>query len=142
MLTNLTWEVKDMSATATTGIGITRLGQIAINAKDVERAAGFYQDKLGLKLLFKAPPGLAFFDCGGVRLMLDRAEKPEFDHPSSVLYFSVPDIQAAFGKLKESGVRFEDEPHVIAKMPTHDLWMTFFRDTEGNLLALMSEVAR
>ena len=141
MLTNLDFEVKDMS-TMTTGVGITRLGQIAINAKDVERAAAFYEDKLGLKLLFKAPPGLAFFDCGGVRLMLDRAEKPEFDHPSSVLYFAVPDIQAAYGKMKESGVRFEDEPHLIAKMPTHDLWMTFFRDTEGNFLALMSEVAR
>jgi methylmalonyl-CoA/ethylmalonyl-CoA epimerase len=134
-------EVKGMSATAT-GIGITRLGQIAINAKDVERAAAFYQDKLGLTLLFKAPPALAFFDCGGIRLMLDRAEKPEFDHPSSVLYFAVPDIQAAYGKLKESGVQFEDEPHLIAKMPAHDLWMTFFRDSEGNLLALMSEVAR
>jgi methylmalonyl-CoA/ethylmalonyl-CoA epimerase len=130
-----------MSATAT-GVGITRLGQIAINAKDVERAAAFYQDVLGLKLLFKAPPGLAFFDCGGVWLMLDRAEKPEFDHPSSVLYFAVPDIQAAYGRMKESGVHFEDAPHVIAKMPTHDLWMTFFRDSEGNLLALMSEVER
>ncbi|MFZ0317933.1 MAG: VOC family protein [Candidatus Sulfotelmatobacter sp.] len=129
-----------MNATAA-GIGITRLGQIAINAKDVERAAAFYQDVLGLKLLFKAPPGLAFFDCGGVRLMLDRAEKPEFDHPSSVLYFAVPDIQAAYAKLKENGVRFEDEPHMIAKMPAHDLWMTFFRDSEANLLALMSEVA-
>ncbi|MFZ0758929.1 MAG: VOC family protein [Candidatus Sulfotelmatobacter sp.] len=130
-----------MPSTATT-IGISRVGQIAINAKDVERAAAFYQDVLGLKLLFKAPPGLAFFDCGGVRLMLDRAAKPEFDHPSSVLYFAVPDIQAAYGKLKQSGVRFEDEPHMIAKMPTHDLWMTFFRDSEANLLALMSEVAR
>ncbi len=129
-----------MNATAT-GIGITRLGQIAINAKDVERAAAFYEEKLGLKLLFKAPPGLAFFDCGGVRLMLDRAEKPEFDHPSSVLYFAVPNIQAAYGKLKESGVHFEDEPHMIARMPSHDLWMTFFRDSENNLLALMSEVA-
>jgi methylmalonyl-CoA/ethylmalonyl-CoA epimerase len=142
MLSNLIREVKDMSATATTGVGITRIGQVSINAKDVERAAAFYQDRLGLKLLFKAPPGLAFFDCGGVRLMLDRAEKPEFDHPSSVLYFSVPEIHAAYGKLKESGVHFEDEPHVIAKMPTHDLWMTFFRDSEGNLLALMSEVTR
>ncbi|MGD0566955.1 MAG: VOC family protein [Candidatus Sulfotelmatobacter sp.] len=130
-----------MSTTAT-GIGITRLGQIAINAKDVERAAAFYEDVLGLKLLFKAPPGLAFFDCGGVRLMLDRAEKPEFDHPSSVLYFAVPDIQSAYVKLKDSGVRFEDEPHLIAKMPAHDLWMTFFRDSEENLLALMSEVSR
>ncbi len=130
-----------MSATEP-GIGITRLGQIAINAKDVERAAAFYQDKLGLKLLFKASPGLAFFDCGGVRLMLDHAEKPEFDHLSSVLYFSVPDIQAAHGKLKESGVHFDDEPHMIARMPDHDLWMTFFRDSEGNVLALMSEMSR
>jgi methylmalonyl-CoA/ethylmalonyl-CoA epimerase len=130
-----------MTATAT-GIGITHLGQVAINTQDVDRAVAFYQDKLGLRLLFKAPPGLAFFDCGGVRLMLSRAEKPEFDHPSSVLYFAVPDIRAAYGKLKESGVHFEDEPHLIAKMPAHDLWMTFFRDTEGNLLALMSEVAR
>ena len=129
-----------MSASATE-IGITHLGQIAINAKDVERATAFYQDKLGLKLLFKAPPGLAFFDCGGVRLMLSRAEKPEFDHPSSVLYFAVPDIHAAYGKLKENEVRFEDEPHMIARTPAHDLWMTFFRDSEGNLLALMSEVA-
>ena len=127
---------------SSTGIGIIRLGQIAVNAKDVERAAAFYEDKLGLKLLFKAPPGLAFFDCGGVRLMLSGAEKPEMDHPSSVLYFAVPDIQAAYGKLKDSGVRFEDEPHLIARMPTHDLWMTFFRDSEGNLLALMSEVAQ
>lgn len=107
-------------------IGITRLGQVAINARDVERAAAFYQDKLGLKLLFKAPPSLAFFDCAGVRLMLDHAAKPEFDHRSSILYFAVPNIQAAYGKLKEEGVHFEDEPHLIAKMPTHDLWMTFF----------------
>lgn len=131
-----------MSAISTAGIGITRLGQISVNVKDVERAATFYGEKLGLKLLFKAPPGLAFFDCGGVRLMLDRAEKEEFDHPSSILYFSVPDIQKAHGKLKNDGVHFEDDPHVIAEMPAHDLWMTFFRDTENNLLALMSEVAR
>jgi methylmalonyl-CoA/ethylmalonyl-CoA epimerase len=141
MLTNLNIEVKDMGATAT-GIGITHLGQIAVNAKDVARAAAFYEDKLGLKLLFKAPPGLAFFDCGGVRLMLSGAEKPEFDHPSSVLYFVVPDIQGAYGKMKASGVHFVDEPHLIARMPAHDLWMTFFRDSEENVLALMSEVAR
>jgi len=128
--------------TTATGIGISRIGQIAINAHDVERAAAFYQDALGLKLLFKAGPGLAFFDCGGVRLMLTRPEKPEFDHPGSILYFTVPDIQAAHAKMKEGGVRFEDEPHLIARMPDHDLWMTFFHDSEGNLLGLMSEVAR
>ena len=124
------------------GIGISRLGQIQVRAHDVERAAKFYQEVLGLKLLFKAPPGLAFFDCGGVRLMIDHPEKPEFDHASSILYFAVPDIQAAHAEMKQSGVRFEDEPHMIAKMPDHDLWMTFFRDSEDNLLALMCEVKR
>jgi methylmalonyl-CoA/ethylmalonyl-CoA epimerase len=124
------------------GVGILRLGQIQVRAHDVERASSFYQDALGLKLLFKAPPGLAFFDCGGVRLMIDSPEKPEFDHPSSILYFAVPDIQAAHAQMKQSGVRFEDEPHLIATMPDHDLWMTFFRDSEDNLMALMSEVKR
>jgi methylmalonyl-CoA/ethylmalonyl-CoA epimerase len=138
MLTNLLTEVKTMSE----GPGITRLGQIQIGAHDVERAADFYEKVLGLKLLFKAPPGLAFFDCGGVRLMLSPPEKPEFDHASSILYFVVPDINAAQAKMKAKGVRFEDEPHMIARMPDHDLWMTHFHDTEDNLLALMSEVKR
>ena len=122
--------------------GITRLGQIQIRTHDVDRAAHFYEKILGLTLLFKAPPGLAFFDCGGVRLMLDRPEKQEFDHASSILYFAVPDIHAAHARMKEQSVRFEDEPHMIARMADHDLWMTFFRDSEDNLLALMSEVKR
>ena len=128
--------------TVTSGAGITGIGQIAVNIKDLDRAIGFYQDQLGLKLLFKAPPGMAFLDCGGVRLMLSLPEKPEFDHPSSIFYFSVTDIQAAYISLKAGGAHFEDEPHVVAKMPSHDLWMTFFRDSEGNLMALMSEVGR
>ena len=128
--------------TTVVGVGISRIGQIAINASDVERAATFYQDALELKLLFKAGPGLAFFDCGGVRLMLTRPEKPEFDHPSSILYFAVPDIQAAHATMKEKGVPFEDEPHLIARMPDHDLWMVFFRDSERNLMGLMSEVKK
>ena len=126
----------------TVGAGISRIGQIQMRADDVERAATFYHDVLGLPLLFKAPPNLAFFDCGGVRLMIDKPEKPEFDHPGSVLYFVVSDIQAAHARMKEKGVHFEDEPHLIAKLPDHDLWMTFFRDSEKNLLALMCEVKR
>lgn len=126
----------------TSGPGITRLGQIQIRTHDVERAAEFYEKVLGLKLLFKAPPGLAFFDCNGIRLMLDRPEKPELDHAGSILYFAVPDINAACAGMKEKDVRFEDEPHMIARMADHDLWMTFFRDSEGNLMALMSEVKR
>jgi catechol 2,3-dioxygenase-like lactoylglutathione lyase family enzyme len=126
---------------STVGLGITRLGQVAINTQDIDRAIAFYQDRLGLRLLFRANQ-LAFFDCGGVRLMLSIAEKPEFDHPSSILYFAVPDIMAAHRQLRNQDVQFEDEPHVIAKMSDHDLWMTFFRDSEQNLMALMSEVRR
>lgn len=120
---------------------LSRIGQIAINACDVDRATAFYRDVLGLPHLFRAGQ-LSFFDCGGVRLMLDKAEKPEFDHPSSIIYFQVGDIQAAHKRIKDAGAKFEDEPHVIAQMPKYDLWMTFFRDTENNLLALMSEVPR
>ena len=127
-----------MNASAA-AVGISRLGQVAINVKDLERAASFYKDVMGLRMLFSTG-SLTFFDCGGVRLMLGRAEKSEFDHPSSVLYFVVPDIQAAHQQMMSAGARFEDEPHLIAKLPDHDLWMTFFRDPEGNLLALMSEV--
>ncbi len=125
----------------TSGIGITRLGQVAINAHDVARATAFYCDVLGLHFLFAAGQ-LAFFDCGGVRLMLDRPEKPEFDHPSSILYFAVPDIQAAHRRLLDAGVAIVEEPRIIAPMQDHDLWMSFFRDTEGNVMALMSEVPR
>jgi predicted enzyme related to lactoylglutathione lyase len=119
---------------------LSRIGQIAINAYDVDRATAFYRDVLGLQHLFRAGQ-LSFFNCGGVRLMLDKAEKPEFDHPSSILYFQVADIQAAFQRVKSGGAKFEDEPHVIARMPKYDLWITSFRDTENNVLALMSEVA-
>jgi methylmalonyl-CoA/ethylmalonyl-CoA epimerase len=125
-------------ATAASPAALSRIAQIAINAHDLDRATAFYRDVLGLRHLFRAGQ-LSFFDCGGIRLMLDKAEKPEFDHPSSILYFQVGDIQRAFERMKAAGVKFEDEPHVIARMPDHDLWMTFFRDSEGNLLALMHE---
>jgi methylmalonyl-CoA/ethylmalonyl-CoA epimerase len=122
-------------------LGITRLGQIAVPVHDVGRATAFYRDVLGLPFLFSAGQ-LAFFDCGGVRLMLDKPEKAEFDHPSSILYFAVPDIQAAHQKLLDGGVAIVEEPRVVAPMADHDLWMSFFRDTEGNVMALMSEVPR
>ncbi len=119
--------------------GLSQIGQIAINVHDTGRAVAFYRDQLGMKFLFAAGQ-LAFFDAGGIRLMLDKAEKPEFDHPASILYFKVPDIRQAHATLAERGVKFEDTPHMIARMPDHELWMSFFRDSENNLLALMSEV--
>jgi catechol 2,3-dioxygenase-like lactoylglutathione lyase family enzyme len=128
-------------STANIGVGISRLGQVAINVHEVDRAISFYRDKLGLPLLFTTGD-MGFFDCGGVRLMLSRPEKPEFDHPGSVLYFVVADIEAAYRQLVAESVRFEGKPHLIARLPDHDLWMAFFRDSEENLLALMSEVPR
>jgi methylmalonyl-CoA/ethylmalonyl-CoA epimerase len=125
--------------TPAVAFGLSQISQIAINVHDTGRAVAFYRDQLGMKLLFTAGQ-LAFFDCSGIRLMLDRPEKPEFDHPSSILYFNVPDIKQAHATLSERGVKFEDTPHMIARMPDHELWMTFFRDSENNLLALMSEV--
>jgi methylmalonyl-CoA/ethylmalonyl-CoA epimerase len=129
-----------MTAPATTP-AITSIGQIAINVQNLERAVAFYRDKLGLKLLYEFP-GLAFFDCGGVRLMLSRAEKPEFDHPASIIYYKVSDIMAASRSLEDAGVALEHEPRIIAEMPDHDLWMSFVRDSEGNLVGLMSEVSK
>ncbi len=122
--------------------GLGQIGQIAITVKDLRAAVAFYRDVLGLPFLFEAPPHLAFFDCGGVRLMLTIPEKPEFDHPASVIYFKVPNMQETTAVLKSRGVSFDSEPHLIAKMPNHDLWMAFLRDPEKNLIGVMSEVDR
>ena len=127
---------------ATEQVALDRIGQIAIITKDIGRAVRFYRDTLGMRFLFAAPPRLAFFDCGGVRLMLGGASSAEFDHPGSVIYYKVTDINASFDTLQKRGVEFIDQPHLIAKMEDHDLWMVFFRDTEGNTLALMCEMPR
>jgi methylmalonyl-CoA/ethylmalonyl-CoA epimerase len=118
---------------------LDRIGQISIRVHDVERAVEFYRDGLGLEFLFDAGP-LAFLMCGDVRLMLAKPESEEFDHPSSTLYFRVDDINAARDELLERGVPFDDEPHLIAKMPDHELWMAFFRDPDRNVHGLMAEV--
>lgn len=125
---------------ASANFDLSQIGQIALNVHDLERAVAFYRDKLGMKHLFTVPK-MAFFECGGIRLMLGLPEKPEFDHTSSIIYFKVDDIQIAFRTLSSRGVSFEGDPHLVAKMPTHDLWMAFFRDSENNLFALMSEEA-
>jgi catechol 2,3-dioxygenase-like lactoylglutathione lyase family enzyme len=105
-----------MNETAT-GIGISRLGQIAVNAHDTGRATEFYRDVLGLPLLFTAG-NLAFFDCAGVRLMLTPPEKPEFDHPGSILYFNVPDIKAAYGGCWQAACVSKMNPTSSPECPT------------------------
>jgi methylmalonyl-CoA/ethylmalonyl-CoA epimerase len=128
-----------MDKSSSSVFGIQNIGQIAVPVTDIERAVAFYRDVLGMRFLFQAPPGLGFFDCGGVRLMLDSPAKDKAGN-ASVIYYKVDDLNLAFTTLSKRGVNFDAEPHLIAKMPDHELWMAFFRDPDHNLLALMSEL--
>ena len=121
---------------------LTKIGQISVNVHDLDRATAFYKDLLGMKHLFSVPPKMSFFDCDGIRLMLAIPERPDLDHPSSILYFKVQDIEETHRVLEERGVHFESKPMLVAPMPTHDLWMAEFRDSENNVLALMCEKSK
>ena len=116
-----------------------KLGQIAVNVDDLTRAVVFYKEVIGLPLLFEMD-GLAFFQCGETRLLLSRPEREEFNHPSSILYFKVDDLNSEVSRMKAAGATFIDEPHLVAKVGDIETWMVFFKDTEGNTHALMSEV--
>ncbi len=127
-----------MSTTQELALG--EIGQIALPVRDIEHAVEFYRDALGIRLLFQVP-GMAFFDCGGVRLMLS-APDGDVERPGSFIYFRVPDIAGAFDTLSRRGVVFERGPQMIADMGDHELWLAFFSDPDRNPLALMSEVAK
>ncbi len=116
------------------------IGQIAINCRDVGRATAFYRDVLGLPLLFEAG-GMAFFRCGQTRLMLSLPSAPALDHPSSVLYFRVAGIAARMQAIADSGATIRRMPQLTHRDATTELWIGFFEDSEGNLLALMEERA-
>jgi methylmalonyl-CoA/ethylmalonyl-CoA epimerase len=120
--------------------GLHQIGQIRIQVTDVDRAVGFYRDVLGMSFLY-AFPGMGFFDVDGVRLMLVEPEGRAFGGESAI-YYRVDDIGQAVTTLEARGVTFDDQPHVVHRDPAYDLWMAFFRDPDGNVLALMSEVPR
>jgi methylmalonyl-CoA/ethylmalonyl-CoA epimerase len=124
------------------GPSLNQIGQIFVNVKDLDRAIAFYRDTLGMTFLFQAPPNMAFFDCGGIRLMLGIADRPELDHPSSIIYYKVDDIERVYEIFNARGVEFIAKPHLVAPMQTYDLWLADFKDSEGNIVALMSEVPR
>jgi len=124
------------------GPSLNQIGQIFVNVKDLDRAIAFYRDTLGMTFLFQAPPNMAFFDCGGIRLMLGIADRPELDHPSSIIYYKVDDIERVYEIFSARGVEFIAKPHLVAPMQTYDLWLADFKDSEGNVVALMSEVPR
>jgi len=121
--------------------GLSDIGQIAIVVKDLERATAYYRDALGLKFLFSAP-NLAFFQAGSVRLMLTPPEQQEFDHPASILYFTVARIDEAVRALQARGVAFRDEPHIVHRTDAMELWMSHFHDCEENTFVLMETRAK
>lgn len=122
-------------------VALTQIGQIAIPVSNVARAVEFYRDRLGMKFLFQVPK-LAFFDCGGIRLMLGEPEGSETPQRASIIYYRVTDLEAVHKALVERGVESVEAPKLIAKMPDHDLWMAFIKDPDGNTLGLMSELRK
>ncbi|KZE64394.1 glyoxalase [Fictibacillus phosphorivorans] len=118
---------------------IQNVGQLAVPVHNIKRSITFYEEILGLNLLFQTDT-MAFFDCNGLRIMLTLPEKEEFAHSSSVIYFNVADIKQAYSTLQEKEVTFIDSPHIVAKMGNTETWMVFFKDSEGNTHGLMSEV--
>jgi methylmalonyl-CoA/ethylmalonyl-CoA epimerase len=122
-------------------LDLNHIGQIALPVTDVDRAEAFYRTALGLRQLYRFGD-LSFFDCAGVRLMLEKTDDPASAARSSVIYFRCADIALAVRELRGRGVIFDDVPHLIARMDDHDLWMTFFRDPDGHTLALMQEAPK
>ena len=120
--------------------GLDSIGQIHVSVQDLPRAVAFYRDVLGMRLLFEVPAqSMAFFDCGGVRLYFGVPENPDFrSHP--VIYYRVESIGEACAALRERGVTFADEPHVVHRTHSYELWMAGFRDPDGHYVSLMSEV--
>src|SRR5205814_7462193 len=126
-----------LAATSNRRMSLSTIGQIAITVHDVERAATFYRDTLGIPLLFQMP-NMAFFNCGGIRLMLGLPEGTTETY-SSIIYYKVADIQATAAQPKGCGVVFEQEPHVLASIPEHAQLIAFFRNPITKLLDEMSE---
>jgi len=136
--------------TTTPALHLDDIGQIALTVTDLNEAKSFYRDTLGMPFLFDAGP-MAFFQCGPIRLLIGVCEPPPATSPAStatspgsgaILYFRVPNIDTATAVLKEKGVSFLQEPRLVARMKSHDLWLAFLKDPAGNTLALMSEVPR
>lgn len=119
---------------------VESIGQIAIAVHDLEAAKDYYERVIGLKFLFDAPPGMAFFACGETRIMLTTLQGNEADHNTSVIYYKVRDINDSVQRMKSLGAEFDQEPTMVAPMPDHELWMAFTRDPDKNLIGIMAEV--
>lgn len=118
-------------------VQLERIGQIAIHVSDLARSRDFYQNTLGMKFLFDAGQ-MAFFQCGDVRLMIGMTDQ-QIAPGAIVLYFKVADLEAVYAQLEQRGVAVAGSPHLVAKMPDHDLWMAFLKDPDGHTIGLMCE---
>jgi len=117
------------------------VAQVMIPIEDFDRGTAFYRDTLGIPFLFAAPPQMAFFQCGSVRLLVGVMPPGQQAQRGSAIYFQVPDIQAVFASLKSHGVAFTADPHLVNRSSKAELWLAEFKDPDGNQLALMSEIA-
>jgi methylmalonyl-CoA/ethylmalonyl-CoA epimerase len=122
-------------------LNISQIGQIALPSRDVDRSEVFYEKALGLRKLYRFGD-LTFFDCAGVRLLIDKVETDRNFTPQGCIYFRCADIALAVAELRKRGVAFDSDPHLIAKMDDHDLWMAFFKDPDGHTLAVMQEAPK
>ena len=117
------------------------VAQLMIPVEDFDRGVSFYRDVLGIPFLFAAPPQMAFFMCGSVRLLVGVLPAGQKAQRGSAIYFKIPDIQAVYASLSAKGVAFLATPHVVNRTPKSELWLAEFTDPDGNQLALMAEVA-
>ncbi len=124
----------------TLDVHLESVGQIAITVSDLERSRSFYWNRLGMKFLFDAP-NMAFFQCGSIRFMIGTASRP-VQPGGTIIYFRVDDIHATHAALTARGVEFMQKPHLVARMPEHDLWMAFLADPDQNPIGLMCELQR
>ena len=122
-------------------MNLTKIAQISVRARDLQRATAFYRDKLELKMIVSTP-AISIAECGGVFLIIGKAESPELDHPSSVIYFDVDDIQKTVTDLSSRGVEIQEKAHIVGQLGNQDVWIAIFRDSEDNMLGLLSRVAR
>ena len=122
-------------------LNISQIGQISLPVADVDRAEAFYEKVMGLRKLFRFGD-LTFFDCAGVRLLLEKAHGPGPVVPQGTIYFRCADITLAVKEMEKRGATFTSKPHLIAKMDDHDLFMAFFTDPDGHTLALMQEAPK
>jgi predicted enzyme related to lactoylglutathione lyase len=115
--------------------------QLLIPIENFEKGVAFYRDVLGLQLLFTAPPQMAFFQCGTIRLLVGVMPAGQKAQRGSTIYFLVEDIEAVHASLRDQGVQFKASPHLVHRSNQSELWLAEFDDPDGNQLALMSERA-